>query len=76
MRLLIFTNLVSTYAQVVFAVAQLYYYLAPRAEMQIVGKAMTRLVRSHREIAHTVLHSIEAMRYVPRDGSAELCAET
>jgi AP-3 complex subunit beta len=55
-------------------VAQLYYYLAPRAEMQIVGKAMTRLVRSHREIAHTVLHSIEAMRYVPRDGSAELCA--
>lgn len=43
---------------------QLYYYLAPRAETQVVGKAMTRLVRSNREVAYTVLHSIETMRYV------------
>lgn len=42
--------------------AQLYYYLAPRTEVHIVGKAMTRLVRANREIAHTVLQTIEAMR--------------
>ena len=34
--------------QVVMAVAQLYYYVAPRSEIQIVAKSLIRLLRLHR----------------------------
>ena len=34
---------------VVMAVAQLYYYLAPRAEVALCVRALVRLLRSHRE---------------------------
>mgnify|MGYP006904162532 CR=1 FL=1 len=30
------------------AVAQLYYYVAPRSEIQIVAKSLIRLLRHHR----------------------------
>ncbi len=30
------------------AVAQLYYYLAPKSEIQLVAKSLIRLLRSHR----------------------------
>jgi AP-3 complex subunit beta len=35
---------------VVMAVAQLYYYIAPRSEVQIIAKPLVRLLRSHRFI--------------------------
>lgn len=44
--------------QVVLAVAQLYYHLAPRNEMGVVAKAMIRLLRSHREVQSVVLMNI------------------
>jgi hypothetical protein len=34
--------------KVVMAVAQLYYYVAPRTEIQIVAKSLIRLLRHHR----------------------------
>eukprot|EP01134_Creolimax_fragrantissima_P007651 CFRG7651T1 len=53
--------LLSRNSGVVFAVAQLYYYLAPRAETSFVGQAMVRLVGLQREIASTVLSSVVTM---------------
>ncbi|KNC84278.1 hypothetical protein SARC_03504 [Sphaeroforma arctica JP610] len=53
--------LLSRNSGVVFAVAQLYYYLAPRLETAFVGQAMVRLVGLQREIAATVLSSIVTM---------------
>lgn len=35
-------------AQVVMAVAQLYFHLAPKAEVGVIAKALVRLLRSHR----------------------------
>ena len=32
------------------AVAQIYYYIAPKNEAQIVAKALVRLLRSHRYV--------------------------
>lgn len=46
---------------VVMAVAQLYYYVAPRSEVHIVAKSLIRLLRHHREIQITVLKSIASM---------------
>ncbi|CAF4564208.1 unnamed protein product, partial [Rotaria sp. Silwood2] len=43
---------------VVMAVAQLYYYVAPRSEIQIVAKSLLRLLRHHREIQTIILKSI------------------
>ncbi|CAF2695586.1 unnamed protein product [Rotaria sp. Silwood2] len=40
------------------AVAQLYYYVAPRSEIQIVAKSLLRLLRHHREIQTIILKSI------------------
>lgn len=34
--------------QVVMAVAQLYFHLAPKAEVGVIAKALVRLLRSHR----------------------------
>jgi len=46
---------------VVMAVAQLYYHLAPREEVNVVIKALIRLLRSHTEVQAVVLSSIAAM---------------
>ncbi|GAB0091047.1 AP-3 complex subunit beta [Sergentomyia squamirostris] len=48
-------------ASVVMAVAQLYHHVAPKADVQIVAKALVRLLRSHREIQSVVLTSIASM---------------
>uniref|UniRef100_UPI00358E8B27 AP-3 complex subunit beta-2 n=1 Tax=Myxine glutinosa TaxID=7769 RepID=UPI00358E8B27 len=46
---------------VVMAVAQLYFHLAPRAELGIIAKPLVRLLRSHREVQYVVLHNIATM---------------
>ncbi|CAF0807411.1 unnamed protein product [Adineta ricciae] len=46
---------------VVMAVAQLYYYVAPKSEIQIVAKSLIRLLRHHREIQTIVLKAIASM---------------
>ncbi|KAL3208707.1 hypothetical protein MRX96_009582 [Rhipicephalus microplus] len=46
---------------VVMAVAQLYYHLAPRAEVALVVKSLIRLLRSHREIQTVVLSNVATM---------------
>lgn len=38
--------------QVVMAVAQLYFHLAPKAEVGVIAKALVRLLRSHRHVAN------------------------
>ncbi len=48
-------------ASVVMATAQLYHHCAPKAEVQVVAKAMIRLLRSHREVQALVLNSIASM---------------
>ena len=48
-------------------VAQLYHHLAPRSEVNVVAKALIRLLRSHREVQSVVLNciaSISIMRKV------------
>ncbi|XP_035221751.1 AP-3 complex subunit beta-1-like isoform X1 [Stegodyphus dumicola] len=46
---------------VVMGVVQLYYYLAPRTEVNIVAKALIRLTHSHREIQSVVLSTIATL---------------
>ncbi|XP_069483525.1 AP-3 complex subunit beta-1 [Ambystoma mexicanum] len=48
-------------AAVVMAVGQLYWHLAPSAEVGIVAKALVRLLRSHREVQYIVLQNIATM---------------
>ena len=48
-------------AAVVMATAQLYYHCAPRPEVQVVAKAMIRLLRSHTEVQSLVLNCIASM---------------
>jgi AP-3 complex subunit beta len=48
-------------ASVVMATAQLYHHCAPKAEVQVVAKAMIRLLRAHREVQAIVLNSIASM---------------
>ncbi|XP_076356501.1 AP-3 complex subunit beta-2-like [Tachypleus tridentatus] len=43
------------------AVAQLYYYLSPRNEINIITKALIRLLHSHREIQSVVLTNIATL---------------
>lgn len=49
MFLLIFSHQ-SRNAAVVMATAQLFHHCAPRPEIQVVAKAMIRLLRSHPEV--------------------------
>lgn len=46
---------------VVMAVAQLYYYVAPKSEVQYITKALVRLLRSYREVQIIVLQNIVSM---------------
>ncbi|KAM9450615.1 AP-3 complex subunit beta-1 isoform 1-T1 [Clarias gariepinus] len=46
---------------VVMAVAQLYWHLAPRHELNIITKSLVRLLRSHREVQYIVLQNIATM---------------
>lgn len=46
---------------VVMAVSQLYYYTAPKHEIQIVPKSLVRLLRSYREVQIIVLKCIVSM---------------
>ncbi|XP_039960442.1 AP-3 complex subunit beta-2 [Bactrocera tryoni] len=48
-------------ASVVMAVAQLYHHLAPRNEVQLIAKALIRLLRSHKEVQSVVLTCIASM---------------
>lgn len=48
-------------AAVVMAVAQLYHHIAPRNEVQLVTRAMIRLLRSHKEVQSVVLTCIASM---------------
>ena len=43
---------------VVLAVAQLYYYIAPKNEIQVIAKSLARLLRSYREVQIIVLKNI------------------
>jgi AP-3 complex subunit beta len=58
MQIIYITNL---FFKVVMAVVQLYYHVAPRPEVNIVVKALIRLLRSHTEVQAVVLSSIAAM---------------
>lgn len=46
---------------VVMAVAQLYFYIGPANEIQIIAKPMVRLLRSHREVQIIVLKNIVSL---------------
>uniref|UniRef100_A0A182M0Q2 AP-3 complex subunit beta n=1 Tax=Anopheles culicifacies TaxID=139723 RepID=A0A182M0Q2_9DIPT len=48
-------------ASVVMAVAQLYHHVAPRNEVEIVAKALIRLLRSYKEVQSIVLTCIASM---------------
>ena len=48
-------------ASVVMATAQLYHHCAPSPEVQVVAKAMIRLLRSHDEVQAVVLNAIASM---------------
>lgn len=48
-------------ASVVMIVAQLYHHIAPRSEVNIVAKALIRLLRSHKEVQSVVLTNISSM---------------
>ncbi|KAM8873265.1 AP-3 complex subunit beta-1 isoform 3-T3 [Synchiropus picturatus] len=55
---------------VVMAVAQLYWHLAPKHEVNIVTKSLVRLLRSHREVQFVVLQNIATMS-IQRKGMFE-----
>ncbi|XP_050824820.1 AP-3 complex subunit beta-2 isoform X1 [Gopherus flavomarginatus] len=48
-------------AAVVMAVAQLYFHLAPKAEVGVIAKALVRLLRSHSEVQWVVLQNVATM---------------
>uniref|UniRef100_A0A8C0JC32 AP-3 complex subunit beta n=1 Tax=Chelonoidis abingdonii TaxID=106734 RepID=A0A8C0JC32_CHEAB len=48
-------------AAVVMAVAQLYFHLAPKAEVGVIAKALVRLLRSHRSVQWVVLQNVATM---------------
>lgn len=60
------------------SVAQLYHHLAPKSEVNVIAKALIRLLRSHREVQSVVLNSIASISiarkvflnnyYIPNDG--------
>ncbi|CAL8260599.1 unnamed protein product [Merluccius merluccius] len=43
------------------AVAQLYFHLAPKAEVGVIAKALVRLLRSHSEVQYVVLQNVATM---------------
>uniref|UniRef100_H3D7I0 AP-3 complex subunit beta n=2 Tax=Tetraodon nigroviridis TaxID=99883 RepID=H3D7I0_TETNG len=55
---------------VVLAVAQLYWHLAPKHEVNVVSKSLVRLLRSHREVQFIVLQNIATMS-IQRKGMFE-----
>ncbi|KAM8743739.1 AP-3 complex subunit beta-1 isoform 2-T2 [Acanthopagrus schlegelii] len=55
---------------VVMSVAQLYWHLAPKHEVNIVTKSLVRLLRSHREVQYIVLQNIATMS-IQRKGMFE-----
>nr|XP_046230314.1 AP-3 complex subunit beta-1 [Scatophagus argus] len=55
---------------VVMAVAQLYWHLAPKHEVNIVTKSLVRLLRSHREVQYIVLQNVATMS-IQRKGMFE-----
>lgn len=48
-------------ASVVMTVAQLYHHIAPRTEVDVVAKALIRLLRSYKEVQSVVLTCIASM---------------
>ncbi|XP_029431527.1 AP-3 complex subunit beta-2-like [Rhinatrema bivittatum] len=48
-------------AAVVMAVAQLYFHLAPKAEIGVIAKGLVRLLRSHSEVQYVVLQNVATM---------------
>ncbi|KAH8235466.1 hypothetical protein KR032_001015 [Drosophila birchii] len=48
-------------ASVVMSVAQLYHHVAPKNEVQLIAKALIRLLRSHKEVQSVVLNCIASM---------------
>uniref|UniRef100_A0A803TFN9 AP-3 complex subunit beta n=1 Tax=Anolis carolinensis TaxID=28377 RepID=A0A803TFN9_ANOCA len=48
-------------AAVVMSVAQLYFHLAPKAEVGVIAKALVRLLRSHSEVQYVVLQNVATM---------------
>uniref|UniRef100_A0A8D2LXQ0 AP-3 complex subunit beta n=1 Tax=Varanus komodoensis TaxID=61221 RepID=A0A8D2LXQ0_VARKO len=48
-------------AAVVMSVAQLYFHLAPKAEVGVIAKALVRLLRSHRSAMISLLLSLQGM---------------
>uniref|UniRef100_A0A674CDM1 Adaptor related protein complex 3 subunit beta 2 n=1 Tax=Salmo trutta TaxID=8032 RepID=A0A674CDM1_SALTR len=54
-------------AAVVMAVAQLYFHLAPKAEVGVIAKALVRLMRSHSEVQYVVLQNVATMSIKRRD---------
>uniref|UniRef100_A0A670JQR7 AP-3 complex subunit beta n=1 Tax=Podarcis muralis TaxID=64176 RepID=A0A670JQR7_PODMU len=48
-------------AAVVMSVAQLYFHLAPKAEVGVIAKALVRLLRSHRSVQYVVLQNVATM---------------
>ena len=56
-------------ASVVMATAGLYWHLAPRAEIAVVARSVTRLLRSHNEVQALVLNSIASMTIKSLGGS-------
>uniref|UniRef100_A0A8C9T6F3 AP-3 complex subunit beta n=1 Tax=Scleropages formosus TaxID=113540 RepID=A0A8C9T6F3_SCLFO len=57
-------------AAVVMAVAQLYFHLAPKAEVGVTAKALVRLLRSHSEVQFVVLQNVATMS-IKRKGMFE-----
>ncbi|XP_039614326.1 AP-3 complex subunit beta-1 [Polypterus senegalus] len=55
---------------VVMAVAQLYWHLAPKADVGIISKSLVRLLRSHREVQYIVLQNIATIS-IQRKGMFE-----
>lgn len=54
-------------SSVVLAVAQLYYYVAPSNETQVIAKSLVRLLRSHREVQIIVLKNIVSIAQNNKD---------
>uniref|UniRef100_A0A8C2DEE3 Adaptor related protein complex 3 subunit beta 1a n=1 Tax=Cyprinus carpio TaxID=7962 RepID=A0A8C2DEE3_CYPCA len=65
-----FIALIICLCQVVMAVSQLYWHLAPKHELSIITKSLVRLLRSHREVQYIVLQNIATMS-IQRKGMFE-----
>ncbi|PWA24462.1 hypothetical protein CCH79_00011759, partial [Gambusia affinis] len=55
------TQFLNPNINVVMAVAQLYFHLAPKAEVGVIAKALVRLLRSHCEVQYVVLQNVATM---------------